>query len=180
MARSPEQEPRPSRLSLEEVIRTAKEITLQDGGHVPTVLAEGGGVTIATQLEFRGTHQERVATMHAAGFALGKSGQLSQLEQVFFISEGWMSIPEEGKLEVPPSQDPNRIEVLLISRLDMAESQADLVMFEMVRQDEALVALREYNPGEPKDLNFDSPLVRAFADGYRRGRGADGNGAGSR
>jgi len=173
MARSPEQEPQPSRLSLEEVIRTAKEITLQDGGHVPTVLAEGGGVTIATQLEFRGTHQERVATMHAAGFALGKSGQLSQLEQVFFISEGWMSRHQRGTPPVPPSEDPHRIEVLLVSRLDVAQKRNELAVYEIVRQGEAVVDLSHQG-----DLSsYDSPLLKAFAVGFQMGRGAGGNGS---
>jgi hypothetical protein len=36
-----EQEKRPSTFTLEEVVHIAKEVALEHGGHVPTVIAEG-------------------------------------------------------------------------------------------------------------------------------------------
>jgi len=173
---SEEQEPEPTPFTLEEVVRVAKETTLQDGWHMPTVLADDGRVSVVLQMTEMGkTHQERVAMMNAAGFALGKSDTIGQLEQVFFITEAWMSMPPGGELTLPPSQDPNRIEVLLISQLEVAERRGDLVMFEMIRDGEQLVDLKEFAPRGEKDLSFDSPLLDAFANGFQMGRGMPDN-----
>jgi hypothetical protein len=67
------------------------------------------------------THGERVELMRFLGQAAAKSGRINQLQQVFMVTEGWMSEPREEKGElIRPSEDPNRKEVLIVSAIQMA------------------------------------------------------------
>ena len=169
---SKEQEQRPRELSLEEVICLAKEVTLRDGIHLPTVMAEVNAQTVVIQLvEFPDTHEGRAQQMFAAGFLLAQSGQMEQLQQVFFISEGWMSMAKEGKLpERPPSQDPNRKEILFISRLKIKSQETQLVVFEMLRDEEGrLTELEELQSAANEETQVESPLLVAFVAGFEAG-----------
>ena len=59
--------------------------------------------------------------MFQAGFALAQTEMVSDLRQVFHISEGWMSAGKPGAMPInPPSQDPNRREVFLVFGLNVA------------------------------------------------------------
>ena len=110
--------------------------------------------------------------MSSAGYALGQSGKVDELKQMFFICEAWMSTTEEGRLpDVRPSQDLNRKEILLISHLAVQEHRTRLVVFEMVRDAEGhLVDLRESQQlDETEDGRIEHPLLDAFADGFHFG-----------
>ena len=109
--------------------------------------------------------------MRAAGLALGTGGSMGELEQVFFIAEGWFSITRADRSPVlPPTADPDRKEVLFISNLKVKEHQASLVIFEMVREDEALVELKPLEAASESQTHaVNAPLLDAFAAGFRRG-----------
>ncbi len=94
--------------ALENIAHLACENVLKDGTHVPTIIAQGSrGVLVAGIEDLPGTHDERCQAMASAGFAMAQSGKIGRLEQVFFITEGWMSVPSQGKLpDSLPSQDP--------------------------------------------------------------------------
>ena len=74
-----------------------------------------------------------------------------------------------GAIEVPPSQDPNRKEVLIISSSsDVQARRASLVVFEMLRDGEGqLVELEQLHTVEDEDLRVASPLLNAFVEGFR-------------
>src|SRR6266487_2586094 len=104
---SPEQEQ--EHITLEEIISNAKEIMLRDGQHLPTLIVEASkNLMIGRIPDMPPTHGERVELMRFLGQAAAKSGRVDQLQQVFMVSEGWMSMPSEDKpSEIRPSQDPN-------------------------------------------------------------------------
>ncbi len=87
----------------------AVETTLRDGGHQPTIIADGSKQSVGFQLTKLGaTHEERAGQMFMAGYLLAQSGRAGELKQTFLISEMWMSTGEPGKQPiVPPSRDPN-------------------------------------------------------------------------
>jgi hypothetical protein len=172
---SPERRPerRPHRFTLEYVTQLAREVALEHGGHIPTLIVEGSRQPLIGQIpELPPTHEGRVDMMRTMGATLALSGQVGALRQVFFICEGWMSTAHEGEPPVvPPSQDPNRKEVLLISSLKVEGSQSGLVMFEMVRDTEGkLVELPQLPTPQDEGGSVDSPLLDAFAEGFRAGR----------
>ena len=97
---SPERNQNP--LTLEQIISNAKEIMFRDGNHVPMLIIEGGKSLVAGQIpDLPETHKKRVELMRSLGQAAAKSGRVDQLQQVFMVTEGWMSVArEDGTPEI--------------------------------------------------------------------------------
>jgi hypothetical protein len=103
---------------------------------------------------------------------LAKSGQVGDLEQVFMVSEAWMSQAAADQTPfVPPSQDPNRKEVLIVSNVQVKERETRMVIFEMIRDDAGELAdLKEFEALRDERADAYSPLLDAFVRGFRIGR----------
>jgi hypothetical protein len=164
------EQPQPP-LPLDAVVRTATAVTLRDGYHVPTLIAEGDRHSIVTQLRpLAPSSEERAQQLYALGAILAETGELGVLQQVFFITEAWLSLATpEHPPHFPPSQDPQRTEILVISRMGMQPPQTEAVIFEMQRNEEgALVNLenldKQISPEQPGSA--ESPLLIAFAIGF--------------
>lgn len=169
--------PRPSRFTLEDITRLAKESALKQGQHIPTVVVEGSLQPVYAQFkEFPGTHEERLNRLFAAGYSLAEEGQVGNLKQVFFISEGWLSTRVTGTLpDVPPSQDPNRQEVLIISCLQILGHKTRIRLLEMLRNSAGkLIGLRELDLDQDERADAENPLLDAFVAGFHAGRKRNG------
>ncbi len=159
------------RIGFEEITRTAKELTIQNGQHMPLLIIEGSRNQIICQVQaIPDTHGMRMEMMRIFGQAAAKSGKVGRLEQVFFISEGWMSVASEGKLpDLSPSQDPLRKEVLIVSGQDLKEGKKSLKLFEMIRnQFQRVIELPELTPPQEKEEAIEIPLVDAFVEGFQQ------------
>jgi|SRR5579859_919562 len=152
--------------TLTEIIEMAEEVLLREGQHMPTVMVIGSKKTAMLRLsDLPDTHAGRARRMFSAGRSIAREGVVGRLQQVYFISEGWMSTGEKGKM---PSQDPKRVEVLLISGLNLETTQVDIVVHEMVRDSEGtLIELKALDISGVE--RADSPLLRAFAQGFQAG-----------
>ena len=163
---------RPDALTPREVAWLATQSALEHGGHVPTLIVEGSMRHVIGHLaDLPETHEGRVQRLFSIGVSLGRIRAVGKLEQVFFISEGWLSMGEEGRPpRMLPSQDPDRKEVLFVFHCAVERQQTGLVLFEMVRDSGGhLVELREARlPGEAEG-RVESPLLDAFVDGFRLG-----------
>jgi hypothetical protein len=168
-AMSPERDQIP--ITIEEVISNAKEIMLRDGKHVPVLIMEVDNKIVAGQIpDMPVTHEARMELMHFLGQAVGKTGRVHGLQQVFMIQEGWMSVASQDKPpENRPSQDPNRKEVLVISAIQMKEHKKHIRVLEILRDsDEKVVGLEEFMPDEAKkDETIEVPLLDAFVHGFQ-------------
>lgn len=170
---TPEQRRPFPEFDLKAVAHTAKEVALRDGGHLPLIIAQGDQQPILMQIpHLPATHEERRRLMFAAGQAIVHSGELTQLNQVVFISEGWMSVAQEdGTFDLPPSQDPNRREVLVITSLKVSPRQTKMIIFEMLRDsEEQLMALEPLEVPDTEERRADSPLLDAVVAGFYQGR----------
>ena len=88
---SPER--KPDRYDLDEITNIAKENILKFGGHVPMIIVEGSnGSSIAQFESLAETHEEKTRMMFAAGADIARSNRIGEIWQVFFVSEGWMSM----------------------------------------------------------------------------------------
>jgi hypothetical protein len=158
------------RIRFEEVTQKAREIVRQDGSHVPVLIVEGSKNLIVGQLrDMPDTHGERLELMRFLGQLAAKSGKVGELQQVFFISEGWISMASEDKPpQNPPSGDPNRKEVLIVSGLEVQARRRMLKLFEMVRgPNQQVIDLPEISPPEGREGEVEIPLLDAFAQGFR-------------
>jgi acetolactate synthase regulatory subunit len=107
--------------------------------------------------------------MYQLGFLLASFAIVGVLKQVFFISEGWMNMTQDGKQpEIRPSLDPQRTEVLLISQLNVINDLAKVVLLEMKRDTNGtLYALENVDGRLPEpESSVKSPLLEAFAIGF--------------
>ena len=115
------------------------------------------------------TSDERARLLFAAGYVLAENRLVSRVSDVFFISEAWMSTFDK-EAYVPPSRDPQRREVLLVSGLDMHSGQSELRLYEMQRDDDgALIGLDAVEVPDADEERVESWLLSAFAAGYRAG-----------
>jgi len=159
------------RVSIEEIISNAKEIMLRDGNHVPILIVEAGKNLVAGQIQdMPETHGERMELMRFLGQAAAKSGRVDQLQQVFMVSEGWMSVASNDKpADIRPSEDPEKKEVLIISAMQIKERKKQLKVFEILRDsNEQVVSVEEFLPDEKKkDESVEVPLLDAFVQGFQ-------------
>lgn len=169
-------ERRPGKFGFDKLVALAREAALKHGGHIPILIIEGSLVHGVMQLEhLPDTHEERVRQMFNVGASVAHGGQVGNLERITFISEGWMSIvSEDGTIEVPPSQDPDRIEILSIMRIELSGEIKNIgAIYEMIRDPGGLLLdLKKIERfGEDERETFRSPLLEAFVQGYAAGIG---------
>ena len=163
----------PQLIPFEEVVRIAKETVLRDGYHLPTLVVEGSREPAILQIAgLANTHEGRVVQLYSAGVELGLGGQLGRLRQVILVTEGWMSMGQDGQEPVlPPSLDPNRKEVLIIAGHNLTLDQTQMVLFGMVRNKrQKLIGLTDLTRSNTGVQEGESLLLQAFIQGYQRSR----------
>lgn len=99
------------------IVKEASQELLRSGTHPPTVLVQFAEQAIPirrTLRVFPGTSEQRQQVLFQEGKLLGQSYPTWTIQQVWLVSEAWASI----NLEMMPSQDPKRREVLLVIGLD--------------------------------------------------------------
>lgn len=157
--------------TIEEIISNAKEIMLRDGYHIPVVIMEVDKKLKGAQIpDMPATHGERLEFMNFLGQAAAKSGRVDQLQQVFMVTEGWMSEPSEDvPARIRPSEDPQRKEVLIISAIQVSKHKRQMEIFEVIRDaNEQVIGLEKFLPGEKKeDESVAVPLLDAFVHGFQ-------------
>ena len=157
-------------ISFEEIISNAKERMLLDGKIEPILVIESSKSLVIVPLQdMPETHGERIGLMRFLGQFTAKSGKVNQLQQVFMVTEGWMSKATKSKpSKMRPSQDPNRKEVLIISGIQMRERKKHLKLFEILRDsNEHVVSLEGFFPNEKQDESVEIPLLEAFVYGFQ-------------
>ncbi|MEZ4671461.1 MAG: hypothetical protein R3E39_26455 [Anaerolineae bacterium] len=146
---------------------------MQNGQHVPTLIAEGQHDVMSLQLvDLAPSHELRLLQMQVAGYAMSQRSHIGSLRQLFFMSEAWMSTQSGDKPLQSPSQDPQRIEVLTIANLKLQEHAVQMKVFEMLRDNSGnLTGVRAQEvaaDGQP--ISGESPLLEAFVAGFLFGQ----------
>ena len=128
--------------TLERVAGIAKNIFQKQGSLSPTLFVyytfenDAGKETdsIAVFPIIQLEHREVV--IYLTGKLFLRDKRIKKVKAVVLVSEGWMSVCKNGKIgKVPPSQDPERIEILNITGMtDAAESA--MLIFEMKNRDD--------------------------------------------
>ena len=148
---------------VKEIIDIAKQLMLRDGYHAPMVFAKGTKSKVVVVLEsFGNTADERVGDMLNAGAMVADKRNIGELEQIVLVNEAWMS----RNVEVMPSQDPKRIEVLVINSLDTSTQEEHLTAFEIVRNPKGqVIDLKQ--AVLPEKGSAKGTLLTAFQKGYQ-------------
>jgi hypothetical protein len=148
---------------VKKITEMAKAYMLRNGCHVPMIFTKGTNGKVFTLLEsFGNTADERVKDMLYAGAMVADQRNVGELELIVFVSEAWMG----SNRDVMPSQDPQRIEVLLINTLDTQTQEEQIIAFEIVRDNqEKVIDLRQM--GLPEKDSVKGMLLPAFQKGYQ-------------
>jgi hypothetical protein len=146
-------------------VASAKAVMRRFGEHAPTVFVIGTKQKVCIQIPFGDTHIQRVNILAQAGVKLAKTRDIGDIEAVFFVSEAWMSPPRTPM--VMPSEDPNRLEVLMLNGLEVGTDQQTLEAYACKRdKDHAVIDLKPVvMPKEATEVS--GPLLPAFVAGYR-------------
>jgi hypothetical protein len=76
-----------------------------------------------------------------------------------------------GLASMPPSQNPNRVEVLAVTGQHAATRKTQMALFEMVRNDQQrLFEIKDLVQTGTGAEEADSPLLDAFIQGYKEYR----------
>ncbi|MDH3943344.1 MAG: hypothetical protein OEV06_04530 [Anaerolineae bacterium] len=128
---------------------------------------------MASPTELPSTPEGRQLLLWRMGFELSSDGHIGELEEIFYISEAWMSTGEQDDPPAnPPSTDPKRKEILLIASQRTDADQAQVAIFEMVRGDqEQLINLEEIVfPTSEEEGQTKSQFLERFIAGFQEGR----------
>lgn len=159
------------KISIQELAQVAKAVTLKEGGHAPTVFAHGEKQHVAVKIDYLPeTHDERAQQMFLIGLQIAQQSDIGVLQQVFFISEGWMSVADKRRdPQQLPSKDPKRKEILQVTGIDLTSGKQEMIIFEMKRNQrdnvKAVQKIHEYM-SDDKEKSFDAPLLQSFVIGF--------------
>ncbi len=154
------------------VTDVAKDMMLGMGRHYPTMYVEFEGDTelqycVLADFMYISETAEKEMALFASGAGLGQAKPGRAIASIAFVNEAWQSSytdHEDAKNAPPPSEDPNRKEVLFVLMLDMTVTPAKQTgqFLEIIRTGGGIDLLAQSMQGEVH-TNF---LV-AFAAGFR-------------
>lgn len=157
-------------MTIEAITETATKVLTQHGFHVLTILFDGThGSDWVVVPEFPSESIERAQFLYQLGRKAVREHSVGILQQVFLVSEGWMSkLSIEGsskKRYVRPSLDPHRVEVLTITCFNPSTEESIIRMLEVIRNSkEEIVELKKVEFGDGKGQDN---LLPAFVAGYQ-------------
>jgi hypothetical protein len=166
-------ERKPTNFNFELIKNSALELILRDGSHPPILIAQGSiGAVIGFPQQLPATADERLKWMWGSGFENASDPRLGNLEEIFFVGEGWMSEVRDGKMpESSPSKDPQRKEILMVSSLKVGSQMANLAIYEMVRDELGnLTDLVEIEMDAEEGARSYNRFLAVFLMGYREGK----------
>jgi len=146
-----------------DIVAQAKSWVLRYGSHPTILLVNGTRENRYIYLpDF--PNEQKITFMFGVGKRKAELGNVGSLNKLFLIMEAW-----QGKnITIRPSQDPNRIEVLVISCLDLATQEQSVTCLEYIRDAKGI--LREIKvvtlPDGQTVAKAESPLLPAFVAGY--------------
>lgn len=165
---SKEKHPSEPSLHLKDIVRLAEEVLMRDGGHLTTLIVEGASDTLVTQLpDLPGEPEVRQSLLFQVGALLARDFDLGRLRQVFMITEGWLSLRQEGKPPIDrPSQDPERKEVLVVAAIFPPSGRQAVELRGMIRNAQGeLIEVTQLDKPEGA-TEAENPLLEAFVAGY--------------
>ena len=154
---------------LEYISNIARKTTLANGHHAPTLIVVGEMKGEIIQLQFEDADSNaRQSLMKVIGMDMAMQKRLGELRRLFLVTEGWLEKQEKPLEEItPPPDDLNRIEILVIAKLDLPTNQAAMKIYEMLRgEDGGLRELVQVDLDEPEGKTR-AYLLEKFAEGYQ-------------
>lgn len=147
---------------VEQIVQFVKKVTVTCDGFEPTVFVKGLKGKVAVEIKEFGVYADKRTQMLNSGTYTALKQNVGELQLLILASEAWMS----RNLTMRPSKDPKRVEVLIISSLDVATREEQMVQFEIMRNNkDKIIDLKELKiPGIDSVKGM---LLPAFQKGYQ-------------
>ena len=109
--------------------------------------------------------EHREVMIYLTGKIFLRDKRIKKVKAVVLISEGWMSVCKDGKIgKIPPSQDPDRVEILNITGMtDTGESA--MLIFKMKNRDDKNKRALEFMEELSKITRIENRLLDKFWQG---------------
>ena len=149
-------------MNLQDVLALAKDLLLEVGEVRPMLIVLGSKAGTRIPLEqIPENRAQKAKQMLGLGYAVGRDPKLGELRELFILFEGWMSLGASPTPAVMPADDPNRREVLVISRYQHHPPTTTMIVFRIHRTGEPDHLERERVKGvEGAEGQARSPLIK--------------------
>lgn len=159
-------------MKIEAIIQMSKDLILKNGSHMPAMHVEfkSGVSTLAlmpTAFNTK-TNFEKVQNFYTAGSMIGKEYPKESIAALAFVAEAWAATRsyDNPRLEVMPLKDPKRVEVLIITSINLSEEKAKLHVVELIRDGQGkLMDLLPWSDYD-EDMVVDTYMLASFAAGF--------------
>lgn len=155
-------------MTFDDLVQIARETMLRDGEHAPLLYLEGTARDGIIGLEFMPeSHSAKANMMRVIGLDFALKHPKNRIKTVSMVNEGWMLKVSPGEDYVMPSKSPNRIEVLVITRLTVANMKTRMANLRVVRDEQGKVmelVVPDEMEGAFQPRAF---LLEAFVEGWR-------------
>jgi len=154
---------------MDNVIKQATKTIIKLGYHVPQVVVYGSrNNTMGIMSDFPAESDQKRELLMSLGAKMREANILGDLEEVFLISEAWMSVCKKGvSPNLAPSEDPARKEILMIFHQNILEGKTDGKMFDIIRGENKQIMELKVGGLESEYTSVESPLLEAFLTGFR-------------
>ena len=157
-------------MTTDAVLDLAKRLLLDLDEVRPMLILQGELAT--TRIPLDGLPQEpreKTKALLALGYAAARESRLGQLQQLFFLSEAWMTTAPLGTpLKTMPIDDPKRREVLILAQRTREPGTTAIQLFEINRGSEE-IQLQRIKEVEGPGGSAESPTLDSFLYGYEQG-----------
>lgn len=148
---------------LKDITSTARECLLKTGIHYPQLfIFTTTGNTTLLFADFPEEYEKKVEAFIGAGIKVAKDKDMGEIEEVYFITEGWTGTLEEmNKTGKRPSEQLGRKEVLIVTGKIMKEKKSIHSICQTIRDTkDKIVEVRELP--SPEEASVRSPFLEAF------------------
>jgi hypothetical protein len=143
-----------SKLTLQDIEKTAVQVLEQTGKHSPQIIVETPQGVVMVVLCFR--NQDEKHKMHESIRALVKR---SEVDSYFYVAEAWMAKQTKDNPVMSPSRCVDRHEVLMIAEF-RRDGSGESIMREFKRKDDSIV----WKAREVQRNNEASSFLDFFSD----------------
>jgi hypothetical protein len=169
-------------VNIPDIVQMAKDSILEHGEHRPELHIEykdeERAIAIFADFPYK-TAFERKQALFVTGRKIGLESKDKEIAQVVFIIEAWVSTQKRGepRPSMPPSEDPNRKEVLLIQLLEPNKVthslKQSLHVVEMLRDGSGKLVDLLHDREEMNVDNTSSNLLTSFLAGFESAKLSD-------
>jgi len=149
---------------VKKIIEIAKQVFLQDGYHAPMVFIKGDkGKVVVEMKNFGSNSYQRELDMLNLGTDVACKHNVGDMDLVVIVSEAWAS----RTMQMLPSRDPKRIEILSINFLNVGSQEEKASMFQVIRNKWGkAIELRPFDKST-EFFEVKGHILPAFVRGYK-------------